>query len=136
MSFRIDHLGIAVKSIAESRKFYEQLGLLVLQEETVLHEKVNTAIIPCGESRIELLEATSPDSTIQKFLEKRGEGLHHIAIHVNDISATFEDLKAKGVRILSDEIKIGSGGHLYFFLHPSAASGVLVEIVQDSISAV
>jgi methylmalonyl-CoA epimerase len=136
MSFRIDHLGIAVKSIAESRKFYEQLGLRVLQEETVLHEKVITAMIPCGESRIELLEATSPDSTIQRFLEKRGEGLHHIAIHVDDISATYEDLKAKGVRILSDEIKIGSGGHLYFFLHPSAASGVLVEIVQDSIAAV
>jgi methylmalonyl-CoA/ethylmalonyl-CoA epimerase len=136
MSFRIDHLGIAVKSIAESRKFYEHLGLRVLQEEAVLHEKVNTAMIPCGESRIELLEATSPDSTIQKFIEKRGEGLHHIAIHVNDISATYEDLKKRGVRILSDEIKIGSGGHLYFFLHPSAASGVLVEIVQDSISAV
>jgi methylmalonyl-CoA epimerase len=136
MSFRIDHLGIAVKSIAESRKFYEQLGLAVLHEETVAHEKVNTAIIPCGESRIELLEATSPDSTVQKFLDKRGEGLHHIAIHVDDISQSFEDMKAKGVRFISDDIKIGSGGHLYVFVHPSSAGGVLVELVQDPIAAV
>lgn len=136
MPFRIDHLGIAVKSIAESRKFYEQLGLLVLHEEAVAHEKVNTAIIPCGESRIELVEPTSQDSTIQKFLDKRGEGLHHVAIHVDDISQKFEELKSRGVRMISDEIKVGAGGHLYLFLHPSSTNGVLVELVQDAISAV
>lgn len=136
MSFRIDHLGVAVKSIAEARKFYEQLGMQVLHEDRVEHEKVNTALIPCGDSRIELIEATSPDSTIQKFIERRGEGLHHIAIHVDDISRSFEELKAKGVRLISDEIKIGAGGHLYFFVHPSAAGGVLMELVQDPISAV
>ncbi|MEO8726746.1 MAG: methylmalonyl-CoA epimerase [Acidobacteriaceae bacterium] len=136
MSFRIDHLGIAVKSIAEARKFYEQLGMAVLHEEQVAHEKVNTAMIPCGESRIELLEATSPESTVQRFIEKRGEGLHHIALHVDDLSATFEELKTKGVRLISDEIKIGAGGHMYVFVHPSAAGGVLVELVQDPASAV
>lgn len=136
MSFRVDHLGIAVKSIAQARKFYEQLGLSVLHEEEVAHEKVNTAFIPCGESRIELLEATSPESTIEKFIAKRGEGLHHIAIHVDDISATFEKMKADGVRFTSDDIKVGAGGHLYAFVHPSSAGGVLVEIVQDPIAAV
>ena len=78
----IDHLGIAVKSLAQARKFYEQLGLEVLSEETVPHEKVKVAMIPLGQSRIELLEATSPDSVISKFVEKRGEGLHHVAVHV------------------------------------------------------
>jgi len=136
MSFRVDHVGVAVKSIAETRKFYEQLGLKVLREEEVEHEKVNTAFIPCGESRIELLEATSPESPVQKFLDKRGEGLHHIAIHVDDISATFEQMKRDGVRFTSDDIKVGAGGHLYAFVHPASASGVLIEIVQDAISAV
>ena len=136
MSFRIDHLGIAVKDIAQAKRFYEQLGMAVLHEETVAHEMVNTAMIPCGESRIELLEPTAPDSAVQKFLDKRGEGLHHIAIHVDDISAKFEELKRKGVRMISDEIKVGAGGHLYVFVHPSAAGGVLVELVQDPIAAV
>jgi methylmalonyl-CoA epimerase len=136
MSFRVDHLGVAVKSIAEARKFYEQLGMRVLHEEQVAHEKVNTAMIPCGESRIELLEATTPESTIHKFIERRGEGLHHVALHVDDLSATFEELKAKGVRMISDEIKIGAGGHLYVFVHPASSGGVLVELVQDPISAV
>lgn len=132
MSFRIDHLGVAVKSIAEARKFYEQLGMQVLHEEQVAHEMVNTAMLPCGESRIELIEATSPESTIQKFIEKRGEGLHHIALHVDDLSATYEELKRKGVRMVSDEIKVGAGGHLYVFVHPAAAGGVLIELVQDA----
>src|SRR5262249_60589056 len=82
----IDHLGIAVKSLAQARKFYEQLGLDVLGEETIPHEKVRVAMIPLGESRIELLEATGPDSVIAKFIEKRGEGLHHVAIHVPAIN--------------------------------------------------
>ena len=127
----IDHLGIAVKSLAQARKFYEQLGLDVSGEETVAHEKVRVAMIPLGESRIELLEATGPDSVIAKFIEKRGEGLHHVAIHVPDLTRAVEQLKTTGTRFVSDEIKIGAGGHLYVFVHPSSTGGVLLELVQD-----
>ncbi|HLJ28479.1 MAG TPA: methylmalonyl-CoA epimerase [Candidatus Angelobacter sp.] len=129
--FNIDHLGIAVKSLAEARKFYEQLGLAVGSEEVVEHEKVKVAMIPLGESRIELLEATRADSVIAKFVEKRGEGLHHVAIHVPDLAHTVETLKAAGTRFTSEEIKTGAGGHLYVFVHPSSAGGVLVELVQE-----
>jgi methylmalonyl-CoA epimerase len=132
----IDHLGIAVKSLAQARKFYEQLGLEVVGEETVPHEKVKVAMIQVGESRIELLEPTGPDSTIAKFLEKRGEGLHHVALHVPDLTHTVEQLKASGTRLISDEIKIGAGGHLYIFVHPSSAGGVLLELVQEAPSGV
>lgn len=129
--FTIDHLGIAVKSLAEARKFYERLGLEVVSEEVVPHEKVKVAMIPVGESRIELLEGTTADSVIRKFVEKRGEGLHHVAIHVPDLTNAVETLKAVGTRFISDEIKIGAGGHLYVFVHPSSAGGVLLELVQE-----
>lgn len=120
-----------MKSLAVARRFYEQLGLGPVSEEVVAHEKVKVAMIPVGESRIELLEPTSPDSVIAKFLEKRGEGLHHVAIHVTDLEHTIETLKASGTRFVSDEIKIGAGGHLYVFVHPSSAGGVLLELVQE-----
>ncbi len=136
MTHLIDHLGIAVKSLKQARRFYEQLGLLVADEETVEHEKVKVAMIPVGESRIELLEPTSSDSVIAKFLQKRGEGLHHVALHVPDLSHAVETLKASGTRFISDEIKIGAGGHLYVFVHPSSAGGVLLELCQDQPSAV
>ncbi|MGC2109369.1 MAG: methylmalonyl-CoA epimerase [Candidatus Korobacteraceae bacterium] len=129
---QIDHLGIAVKSLAEASKFYRKLGLQVMPEETVEAEKVRLAMVPVGESRIELLEPLSADSPIGRFLEKRGEGLHHVAIHVDDLSATVERLKADGTRLISDEIKIGAGGHLYVFVHPSSAGGVLLELVEDA----
>jgi methylmalonyl-CoA/ethylmalonyl-CoA epimerase len=128
----IDHLGIAVKSLAQAKKFYEKLGLDVMPEETVEAEKVRLAMVPVGESRLELLEPTSPDSTIARFLEKRGEGLHHVALHVSDISGTVERLKAAGTRLISDDIKIGAGGHLYVFVHPSSSGGVLLELVEDA----
>jgi methylmalonyl-CoA epimerase len=131
MKYMIDHLGIAVKSLEQARKFYEALGLEITSEETVPHERVKVAMIPVGESRIELLEAISADSTVAKFLEKRGEGLHHVAIHVPDLAHAVETLKAGGTRFISDEIKIGAGGHLYVFIHPSSAGGVLVELCQD-----
>jgi methylmalonyl-CoA/ethylmalonyl-CoA epimerase len=131
---KIDHLGIAVKSIAAARGFYEALGLPVVQEETIEHEKVRVAMIPVDESRIELLEPTVEDSPVGKFLAKRGEGLHHVALHVDDISSIREALKTNGARLISDEIQIGAGGHLYFFVHPSSAGGVLLEICQDPIS--
>jgi methylmalonyl-CoA/ethylmalonyl-CoA epimerase len=127
----IDHLGIAVKSLAQAKKFYEQLGLKPMPEETVEAEQVRLSMVPIGESRIELLEPTSPDSPIGKFLAKRGEGLHHVALHVDDLSGTVERLKASGTRLISDEIKVGAGGHLYVFVHPSSAGGVLLELVED-----
>jgi methylmalonyl-CoA epimerase len=136
MPHTIDHLGIAVKSLDEARRFYEQLGLTVASQEVVEHEKVKVAMIPVGESRIELLEPTGPDSVIAKYLEKRGEGLHHVAIHVPDLAHAVEVLKARGTRLISDEIKIGAGGHLYVFVHPSSAGGVLLELCQDQPSGV
>jgi LAO/AO transport system kinase len=130
LDLRLDHLGIAVKSIAAARGFYEALGLVVSHEETVEHEKVKTAMLPLGESRIELLEATEEDSTIGKFLAKRGEGLHHIAVHVDGIDAMFARLTAQGVRLASDAVRVGAGGHRYFFVHPASTGGVLLEIVS------
>ena len=127
----IDHLGIAVKSLAQAKKFYEQLGLKPMPEETVEAEGVRLSMVPVGESRIELLEPLSPDSPIGKFLAKRGEWLHHVALHVDDLSGTVERLKASGTRLISDEIKVGAGGHLYVFVHPSSAGGVLLELVED-----
>jgi methylmalonyl-CoA epimerase len=132
----LDHLGIAVKSIDQARKLYESIGLRVVHEETVEHEYVRTALIPAGEARIELLEPTTPDSPVGRFLAKRGEGLHHIALHVEDISASLETLKAQGARLISEDIQTGAGGHLYFFVHPSSAGGVLLEICQDAIADV
>jgi len=132
----IDHLGIAVRSIAQARKLYESLGLEIVHEETIEHEGVRTAMIPAGDSRIELLEPTSPDSPVGRFLQKRGEGLHHIALHVDNISLALETLKSQGARLISEDIQIGAGGHYYFFVHPSSAGGVLLEICQDPISDV
>lgn len=132
MPHTIDHLGIAVKSLKEARKFYEQLGLAVASEEVVPHEKVKVAMIPLGESRIELLEPTSEDSTVAKFLAKRGEGLHHVALHVPDLRESVEKLKASGARLVTEKIQVGAGGHLYVFVHPSSAGGVLVELVQEA----
>ena len=128
----IDHLGIAVKSLAQAKKFYESLGLSPMEDETVEAEKVRLSMVPVGESRIELLEPLSDESPIAKFLAKRGEGLHHVALHVDDLSGTVERLKANGTRLISDEIKIGAGGHLYVFVHPSSAGGVLLELVEDA----
>ncbi len=128
----IDHLGNAVKSLADAKNFYEKLGLTPMPEETVAAEQVRLSMVPVGESRIELLEPTSPESPIAKFLAKRGEGLHHVALHVDDLSATVERLKANGTRLISDEIKIGAGGHMYVFVHPSSSGGVLLELVEDA----
>src|SRR5258708_34073174 len=127
----IDHLGIAVKSLVQARKSYEQLGLEVASEEEVTQEKVRVAMVQLGESRIELLEATSPDSVIAKFLEKRGEGLHHVALHVPDLEKAVARLKENGARLVSDEIKVGAGGPRYGFWHPSDPGGGMSECGQD-----
>lgn len=128
--FTIDHLGIAVKSLASAKGIYEKLGLTVSPEEIVEGERVKVVMIPVGESRLELLEPTSDDSTVAKFLAKRGEGLHHVSLRVPDLAASVAKLKQDGVRLVSDEIKIGAGGHRYVFVHPSSAGGVLLELVE------
>ncbi len=130
MSFAIDHLGIAVKSLAAAKSIYENLGLSISPVETVEHEKVRVVMVPVGESRFELLEPTSEDSTIAKFIAKRGEGLHHVCVKVPDLRAAVERLKKDGVRLVSDEIRTGAGGHQYVFVHPSSSGGVLLELVQ------
>jgi methylmalonyl-CoA epimerase len=128
---RIDHLGIAVASLEKALIFYEQqLGMTVSLRETVDKEKVKVAMLPAGESRIELLEATEPDSVIAKFIEKRGEGLHHVAVKVPDLASTIARLKQSGARLLNDP-RIGAGGHLYVFVHPSSTCGVLLELIQE-----
>jgi LAO/AO transport system kinase len=127
----IDHLGIAVKSLAEALPFYEALGLTVAMRDTVATERVNLAMLPAGDSRIELLEPAAADSPIAKFLEKRGPGLHHVAVKVPDLHAVVERLRTSGVRLLN-EPRPGAGGHLYVFVHPASAGGVLLELVQES----
>src|SRR6201988_1616854 len=128
--FQIDHLGIAVKSLSSAKAIYEKLGLSVSPEEVVEQEKVRLVMVPVGESRLELLEATSPDSAIANFIAKRGEGLHHVCLKVPDLSAVVARLRKDGVRLVSEEIKIGAGGHRYVFVHPASAGGVLLELVE------
>ena len=130
MEFSIDHLGIAVKSLASAKTIYEKLGLTISPEETVEHEKVRLVMVPVGESRLELLEATSDDSAIAKYIVKHGEGIHHICMRVPDLPGAIERLKADGVRLVSNEIKTGAGGHRYIFVHPQSTAGVLLELVE------
>jgi len=130
LDFSIDHLGIAVKSLTAAKAIYEKLGLNVSAEETVDQEQVRLVMVPVGESRLELLEATSEDSTIAKFIAKRGEGLHHVCLKVPDLAAAVARLKRDGVRLVSEEIKTGAGGHKYVFVHPASTGGVLLELVQ------
>ncbi len=126
----IDHLGIAVRSIDEALRFYQdQLGLTTAARETVTQEKVNVAMLPLEGSRIELLEPTEQDSPVGKFLNKRGEGLHHVALKVPDLTAAVDRLKNAGARLLN-EPRAGAGGHLYVFVHPSSTGGVLLELIQ------
>ena len=129
--FKIDHLGIAVKSLTSAKAIYETLGLNISPEEVVEGERVKVAMVPVGESRLELLEPTSDDSAVAKFIAKRGEGLHHISLRVPDLAEAVAKLKKDGVRLVSNEIKIGAGGHRYIFIHPSSAGGVLLELVEE-----
>ena len=131
MTFALDHLGIAVKSLAAAKGIYEKLGLAVSAEETVAAENVRLVMIPVGDTRLELLESTSDDSAIAKFIAKHGEGLHHVSLRVPDLEAAVEKLKADGVRLVSNEIKTGAGGHRYIFIHPQSAGGVLLELVES-----
>jgi methylmalonyl-CoA epimerase len=128
--FTIDHLGIAVKSLAAAKSIYQKLGMSVSPEETVEAEQVRLVMVPVGESRLELLEPTSETSTIAKFIAKRGEGLHHVSLRVPNLAAAVEKLKKDGVRLVSEEIKVGAGGHRYVFVHPQSTGGVLLELVE------
>jgi methylmalonyl-CoA epimerase len=129
---KISHLGIATKGIEEALKFYENaLGLKNVHTEVVEDQKVRVAMLPIGETRIELLEPTSEDSPISKFLEKRGGGIHHIAVEVEDIEAALLKLKQAGARLIDEQPRIGAEGCLVAFVHPSSTSGVLLELVQQ-----
>ena len=131
MDFALDHLGIAVRSLAAAKSIYQKLGLSISPEEVIPAEKVRVVMVPVGETRLELLEATSDDSVIAKFILQRGEGLHHVCLRVPDLGAAVQRLKSEGVRLVSDEIKTGAGGHGYIFVHPSSAGGVLLELVES-----
>lgn len=135
MSVEIDHLGIAVRSLEEAAQFYSGLlGMEISCKETIEAEHVHVAMLPAGAvanaPRIELLEASSEASTIAKFIEKRGPGLHHVALRVDDLLAVTARLKKAGVQLLN-EPQIGAGGHTYVFVHPAAAGGVLLELIQQ-----
>jgi methylmalonyl-CoA epimerase len=129
--YKLDHLGIAVTSLKSAKQIYEKLGLSVSEPEEVPAEKVRLVMIPFGQTRLELLEPTSDDSAIAKFIGKRGEGLHHVCLSVPDLTAVVQKLKSDGVRLISEEIKAGAGGHRYVFVHPSSAGGVLLELVES-----
>ena len=131
IEMKINHLGIATKGIDEALKFWaDSLGLENIHTEIVEDQKVRVAMLPIGESRIELLEPTSDDSPISKFLEKRGGGIHHIAVETGDIEASLQRLKDNGVRLIDQHPRIGAEGCLVAFVHPSSTGGVLLELVQ------
>jgi len=128
---KVEHIGIAVKNLANSNELFAKLfGQAHYKVESVASEGVSTAFFMCGETKVELLEATNPDSAIAKFIEKRGEGIHHIAFEVDDIYAEMERLKGEGFQILNAEPKRGADNKLICFLHPKGTNGVLVELCQ------
>lgn len=128
---KVDHIGIAVNNIEETKKLYSDiLGLLHAGSETVAEQKVTTAFFPVGDTEIELLESTAPDGPVAKYIEKKGEGVQHIAFRVDNIEAALEELKAKGVKLIDEKPRRGAGGAQIAFLHPKSTFGVLVEISQ------
>ena len=130
MSTKLDHIGIAVKSL-DAARIYEALGLTIDHVETVESQKVKTAFLSVGDSHIELLEPTGPDSTVAKFIEKRGEGIHHICLRVDDIDAHLQRLQAQGFRLINEAPVPGAHGCRVAFLHPAAGNGVLIELSES-----
>lgn len=129
----VDHIGVAVASLDEALSFYrDSLGLAVHEIEEVADQKVRVAMLPVGPTNIELLEPTSPDSPIARFLEKKAPGIHHIAVAVTDIDSVLADLKARGVRLINEEPLTGAGGKRIAFVHPAATGGVLLELCQSA----
>jgi len=128
---KIDHLGIAVNSIEEAKKlFHDILGLEFEGTETVQEQKVTTAFFPVGDSEVELLESTAPDGPIAKYLEKRGEGIQHIAFRVDNLEEALAELKDKGIRLIDEKPRKGAGGAKIAFLHPKSTHGVLIELSE------
>lgn len=127
---RVDHIGIAVKSLEESSKFYELLGLKSAGSEEVAEQKVRVAFFPVGESEIELLESTAPDGPIAKYIEKNGEGIQHVALRVDNIEAALAELKEKGVRLIDEKPRYGAGGARIAFVHPKSTGGILLELSE------
>ena len=130
---KIDHLGIAVNSIDDGKNFWSEiLGLKFEGAETVETQKVTTAFFPVGESEVELLESTSPDGPVAKFIDKKGTGFQHVAFRVANIEEALEELKEKGIQLIDQTPRIGAGGAKIAFLHPKATGGVLVELCERS----
>ena len=128
---KIDHIGIAVSNIQDAAKFYtEALGLKVSEIETVEEQKVKTVGILLGDTRIEFLEPLGAEGPIAKFIEKRGEGIQHIALKVDDIKAQLDDLKQKGISLIDEEPKMGAGGAKIAFIHPKSTNGILIELCE------
>jgi methylmalonyl-CoA/ethylmalonyl-CoA epimerase len=128
---KIDHLGIAVNSIEDGKNFWmDALGLEFEGSETVEEQKVTTAFFPVGESEVELLESTAPDGPIAKFLEKKGQGIHHVAFRVENVEEALAELKEKGIRLIDEKPRMGAGGAKIAFLHPKATNGILVELCE------
>ena len=128
---KVDHIGIATNQLDEALSLWrDALGLEVEFTEAVVEQGVNVAMLPIGETHIELLEPLNANSPVGKFLEKRGPGIHHVAVRVDDIRATLAQLKQKGTRLIDETPRVGARGCLVAFVHPSAANGVLLELVQ------
>jgi methylmalonyl-CoA epimerase len=127
---KVDHFGIAVKSLAEARRFYEELGLSCTGEEIIEEQKVRAAFMPLGETRLELLESTDPQGPIGKFLEKHGPGLHHVCIEVPDVEKALRSLEAKGYALINRSPRTGAGGRKVAFVHPKSTGGVLIELTE------
>ena len=133
MEMKVEHIGVATRSIDDALKFWrDALGLEVRHTETVEEQGVRVAMLPVGEARIELLEPTGDSSPVAKFLEKRGPGVHHVAVRVADIRASLAQLKAAGARLIDEEPRVGAGGCLVAFVHPSSSGGVLLELVEHT----
>lgn len=127
----VDHIGIAVKSIEESLKFWEDaMGIKCHGVEEVAEQKVKTAFLPLEDTEIELLEPTSADSPVAKFIEAKGEGIHHLAIRVENLEEALAELKAKGIRLIDEKPRCGAGGAKIAFLHPKATGGILLELSE------
>ena len=127
---KVDHIGIAVKNLAESAKFYEMLGIQSTGSEVVAEQKVKVSFFPVGDSEIELLESTSPDGPIARYIEKNGEGIQHVALRVDNIEAALDELKAKGIRLIDEKPRYGAGGAKIAFVHPKSTGGILLELSQ------
>lgn len=128
----IDHIGVAVSDIEEAARVYKLLGLEIKNIEEVPSQKVRVAMLPLGESKVELLEPLEADSPIQKFMDKKGSGIHHLAVAVDDVEAELEKLKKEGVRLINEEPVPGAGGALIAFVHPKETGGVLLELCQHA----